>query len=206
MGPDDDSIYRRKIKSDCDAFIDIHSADTAQAARKIHEHGVDILVDLMGHTQNNRMEILALRPAPIQVGYLGFLATCGADFIDYLIADPVVVPESHQCFYNEKLIRMPHCYQMNHNLFLNESIPCQRSAWGLPEHGFVFCCFNQAYKIDSSVFSRWMDILRQVPESVLWLYNDNAVAMANLTSQARCRGIDHHRLIFSDKMYIAKTP
>jgi protein O-GlcNAc transferase len=199
MGPDDDSTYRRKIKSDCDAFIDIHSADTAQAARKIHEHGVDILVDLMGHTQNNRMEILALRPAPIQVGYLGFLASSGADFIDYLIADPVVVPESHHCFYNEKLIRMPHCYQMNHTLFLNKSTPGQRSEWGLPEDRFVFCCFNKVYKIDSPVFSNWMDILGQVPESVLWLYNDNAAAVANLKSEARRYGIDQHRLIFSTK-------
>jgi protein O-GlcNAc transferase len=201
MGPNDNSFYRRQIEKNCDDFVDLSTTDTVQAAQIINNCRVDILVDLMGHSHHNRMGILALRPAPVQVGYLGFVASSGADFIDYLIADDVVVPESHAPFYSEKLIRLPHCYQMHPGELMEmDTLPPKRSDWGLPEKDFIFCSFNQPYKIDYHVFSIWTRILGRIPRSVLWLYGENTIAIGNLQNAAEKSGIDKNRLIFADKI------
>lgn len=203
LGPDDASVYHRQIQHDCDQFIDISTLSTQQAAQCIHDNNVDILVDLMGHSNHNRLQILALCPAPIQVAYLGFLASTGADFIDYLIADETVVPSGQDTYYSEKIIYMPRCYQINHNLFF----PAQRKGscedHGLPSDRFVFCCFNSSYKINAPVFDTWIEILKQVPHSVLWLYNDNPMATQQLSALAAQKGIDSHRLFFADKVPLA---
>jgi protein O-GlcNAc transferase len=199
MRPDDGSQYRARMEHDCDQFIEIGHLDPERSARSIHESNTDILIDLMGHSHHNRLQMMALRPAPLQVGYLGFLASTGAGFIDYLIADDVVVPQAHNDLYTEKLIRMPHCYQMNHNLFFPSALCSSRADWGLPPQGFIFCCFNSAYKINATLFGAWIAILKQVPGSVLWLFRDNAMAETQLKKMAVQMGLEPHRLIFADK-------
>lgn len=204
MGPDDHSAFRRDIQAHCDEFVDISGLGLARAAETIHQRKVDILIDLMGHTLHNRLEIPARRPAPLQVGYLGFLASTGADFIDYLITDGIVVPPEHERFYSEKLIRLPHCYQMNHRPSLNGLSREHRTDWGLPEQGVVFCSFNQAYKLDADLFAVWMRILDQVPGSVLWMGRDNPMAEEELGRRARRCGIDARRLVFADKVSLPR--
>ena len=199
LGPDDGSVYRREIMSGCDAFVDLQDRGLAEAARLIYDQHIDILVDLMGHSHHNRMEILALRPAPVQIGYLGFLSTTGADFIDYLIADQIVVPKDHDRYYDEKLIRLP-CYQLNHRLLVNADTGIRRQDFGLPSTGFVFCCFNAAYKIDRALFDTWMRILLHTPGAVLWLNGGHPSAQEHMRSRAETLGIDSGRLIFADKL------
>jgi predicted O-linked N-acetylglucosamine transferase (SPINDLY family) len=149
------------------------------------------------------MEILALRPAPVQIGYLGFLGSTGASYIDYLIADEIVVPKGHAGHYSEKIVWMPHCYQLNHRETIPTARSFDRADWRLPDQGVVFSCFNQAYKIDTDLFDAWMHILTHVPYSVLWLYRDNHLAAEQLQSAAEERGIDRHRLVFADKVPLA---
>lgn len=200
MGPDDGSRFRREIIAGCDEFIDISTHGLEQAARTIYDRGVDILIDLMGHTHHNRMEIPALRPAPIQVSYLGFLSTSGADDIDYLIADEIVVPKEHTPLYTEKLLRLPHCYQMNHACLTDDAAETHRQAWGLPSTGFVYCCFNNVYKIDRSLFDSWMRILHKAPGSVLWLNGGHPLAVENMRMRAEMVGIAPGRVIFAEKV------
>jgi len=202
VGPPEQDDYRRRIAASCDHFGDLAGADARQAAVTIYDQRVDILIDLMGHTHRNRLDICALRPAPVQIAYLGFLASSGADFIDYLIGDPVVTPPEHAPFYSEKLIRLPHCYQI-----VSPTPPAasavNRGDAGLPEEAFVFCCFNQIYKIEPLVFGCWMQILKKVPQAVLWLYRPNATAVAKLQAAALQQGVTPERLIFADKMPLA---
>jgi protein O-GlcNAc transferase len=200
IGADDGSIFHRQIENDSDEFIEIGHLSPAQSARRIHDDGSDILIDLMGHSHHNRMQIPALRPAPIQVGYLGFLATTGSDFIDYLIADEVVVPPNHYEMYSEKLLQMPVCYQMNHRQFFPTNCTTERQEWGLPSEGVVFCSFNSAYKISAELFAAWVDILKRVPGSVLWLLRDNALAEQQLKQAAERLGLETGRLIFTGKI------
>jgi protein O-GlcNAc transferase len=200
MGPDDGTPFRKQIASGCDDFVDIGALGMAEAAHTIHRHNIDILVDLMGHSHHNRMEILALRPAPIQVGYLGFLSTTGAPFIDYLVTDVTVVPKGHEPYFDEKLLRMPHCYQFNHAGLMNPTPHTRRQAWGLPDSGFVFCSFNTVYKIDRDLFDTWLRILKQVPGSVLWLNGGHQLARRHMRNRAQMLGIDPARLVFCEKI------
>jgi protein O-GlcNAc transferase len=199
-GKDDNSDYRRQIKQHCDQFIDIEKLPHEGAAKRINEQQVDILVDLMGHTRGNRLEICALRPAPIQVSYLGFLGSTGSDFIDYIITDKIVTPEKHASFYSEKFVYLPHCYQVNNNYQRISEKTFRRKDCCLPNEDFVFCCFNQPYKIDSIIFETWMNILREVPKSVLWLLRQNDAAKRNLIHAAATSGIATDRLVFADAL------
>jgi glycosyltransferase involved in cell wall biosynthesis len=172
----------------------------ADAAQTIFCHKIDILVDLMGHSHHNRMELLALRPAPLQVEYLGFLSTTGAPFIDYLISDAVVVPKEHSIHYDEKLIRLPHCYQFNHIDKIAPSVDtADRAKWGLPPSGFVFCSFNNVYKVDKQLFDVWMRILQRSPGAVLWLNGGHAMASRQMRKRAQSLGVDPCRLVFAEK-------
>jgi protein O-GlcNAc transferase len=196
-GKNDGSYYRARIEKDSDKFIDIYSLSDEASAMRINEDQVDILVDLKGHTKDSRFEICALRPAPVQVSYLGFAGTTGADFIDYIITDKIVTPEEHSQYYSEKCVYMPHCYLVN-----DHTQPISEKEWkkadcGLPESCFVFCSFNQLYKIDPIMFDVWMRILKQVPESVLWLLCGNKTAEENLRREAEARGVKSERLIFA---------
>ena len=195
-GRNDGSTYRKRIQNECDKFINLIDRSDGDAADRIHEDRIDILVDLKGHTRDHRLTISALRPAPVQVSFLGFPGTTGADFFDYIIADRTVIPERHKPFYSEKIVYMPHCYQVNDH---TQAIAAHRSSaadHGLPEDGFVFCAFHQSYKIDPIMFNTWMNILTAVPGSVLWLLKNNDYAEQNLKMAAKERGIDPDRLVF----------
>ena len=200
MGPDDGSAYRKSIQDHCDRFIDISTCGMVDAAKAVYQQKVDILIDLMGHSHHNRMGILALRPAPLQIGYLGFLSTTGADFIDYLVADDVVVPSNHSDYYSEQMIRMPGCYQINHSGLIDPAPKSSRKDWNLPTDAFVFCCFNVAYKIDRTLFDAWMRILKKSPQSVLWLFGSNQPAIDHMRARAEASGIDPNRLLFAEKL------
>jgi len=195
-GPDDGSPMRARLKRAFDRFTDIAPLSFADAARAIHADGTDILVDLTGHTENARIEIAALRPAPVQVHLIGYPGTLGADFIDYLIADRFVVPEAHRSDYHERLVRLPGSYLINDRQRAIAATP-PRVDLGLPEDGFVFCCFNHAYKIMPDVFAAWMRLLKGVPGSVLWLFESNPLATRNLRRMASGQGVDPSRLVFA---------
>ena len=199
-GPEDNSRYRHSIQNGCDKFIDIRELSHVQAAKVINEHGVDILVDLVGFMKGQRMAIPALRPAPVQVRWLGMAGTSGAKCFDYLITDRTVTPDNQARFYTEKFVYMPHCYQINDNQpFMDES-DYRKSDFGLPEEAFVFCCFNTSYKIDATIFESWMKILRRSPGSVLWLMANSLKQIENLRNLAIETGIESSRLIFAEKI------
>jgi protein O-GlcNAc transferase len=199
-GKDDGSYYRERIQRDCDKFVDVRNLNHADAAKCIYEDEVDVLVDLKGYTAGNRLGICALRPAPVQVTYLGFPGTTGADFFDYIITDRIVTPEDHASFYSEKFVYLPHCYQVNNHTQLISNKYWGKVDFGLPDGGFVFCSFNLPYKIEPVMFDVWMKILRQVPEGVLWLLRRNETAERNLRREAEARGVNCERLVFSGKL------
>ena len=161
---------------------------------------IDIGVDLKGFTEDARTNIFAMRAAPIQVNYLGYPGTMGADYIDYLIADSTVIPASYRPHYTEKIVYLPNSYQPNDRKRQISDKMFTRSELGLPQEGFVFCCFNNNYKITPDVFDSWMRILEHVEGSVLWLLEDNEIAARNLKKEASVRGIDPDRLVFAPRM------
>ena len=167
------------------------------------ELGIDIAVDLKGFTTDSRTDIFALRCAPIQVNYLGHPSTMGASYIDYIVADKTVIPIESQKYYSEKIVYMPHSYLVNDSKRKISDTLITKEAFGLPERGFVFCCFNNNYKILPETLDLWMDILREVGGSVLWLFEDNPIAAKNLRLQTQQRGIDPSRLVFAKRMRLA---
>jgi predicted O-linked N-acetylglucosamine transferase (SPINDLY family) len=195
-GTSDGSPMRARLEQAGDAFVDITGLSDLEAARLIRDDRIDLLVDLKGHTLNARTAIMAMRPAPVQVAYLGFPGTMGADFIDYVITDPVVTPAAMADGFSEKLAWMPDCYQPNDRRRQADPPPT-RAACGLPEQGFVFCCFNQTYKIRPELFDVWCRLLAATPGSVLWLLNSNPQAGANLKREAAARGVDPARIVFA---------
>jgi protein O-GlcNAc transferase len=194
---DDESEIRQRIVSAFDQFYDVRTKSDEEVAKLLHELRVDIAIDLQGYTQDSRPGVLAYRPAPIQANYLGFPGTMGAEFLDYVIADRMVVPFEQQPFYTEKIVHLPDCYQVNDSKKnIAERTPTRQET-GLPEKGFVFCCFNNNWKITPDVFSIWMRLLHAIEGSVLWLLGDNKNAEQNLRKQAQARGIDPSRLVFA---------
>jgi predicted O-linked N-acetylglucosamine transferase (SPINDLY family) len=169
------------------------------AAETIAKDGTDILVDLTGHTSSARTGVIARRPAPIQVSYLGYIGSMGAPFIDYVLADSVALPMEQQQYYDEKIVHLPVSYQPNSSTREMPGRSYDRNDCGLPQHGFVFCCFNTSYKISPDVFGLWMRLLASVQGSVLWLVGTNPLAEANLRREATGHGIDPARLLFAPK-------
>ena len=165
-------------------------------AELIHRDGIDILVDLMGYTNGQRLKIFALRPAPVQVTWLGFAGTVGGE-MDYLIADKALVPDGAERFYMESVVRMPACYQPNEDGYPVSANPMTRADFGLPETATVFCCFNQTAKITPPIVDLWGRILQAVPGSVLWLRSFYRVADGHLREAFRARGLDPARLRFA---------
>ncbi len=199
-GKDDGSVYRRQIEADSDRFVDLLGLNDRAAAETIQADGVDILVDLVGFMKDNRIGIHAMRPAPVQVRYLGFAGTTGADFFDYLVADRTVIPENHRQYYEETIIYLPDCYQINDDQPPVADRKYTRDDFGLPEDGFVFACFCSHYKLDPVMFDTWMRILAQTESSLLWLMPGSQTAENNLRSTAGKAGIDPDRLVFADKL------
>ncbi len=198
-GREDDSVYRRGIAQAAERFVNIDRLENLAAAQRIADDRIDILVEMTGHTSSARLEIAALRPAPLQLHWLGYPGSIGGDFFDYLIADPTVVPREHLPFYAEKILRLPYSYQVN-----NGDQPIEpgltRSDCGLPENALVLCCFNQTSKIEPSVFDSWMTLLAEFPDAVLWLLAGHPSATANLRKAAASWGIAPERLIFAPKL------
>jgi protein O-GlcNAc transferase len=201
IGPDDKSEIRRRLEHSFDRFVEAATSSTDDVARQIREQEIDVLIDLTGFTQNARPQILARHPAPIQVNYLGYPGTMGAEFIDYIIGDPVLVPVSHQKGYAEKIAYLPHSYMPHDDTSragLGRSF--KRAEFGLPENGFVFCCFNNAYKLNPVLFQSRMKLLKAVEGSALWLTGSNIAAIENLRREAMAAGVDPDRLIFADRL------
>jgi predicted O-linked N-acetylglucosamine transferase (SPINDLY family) len=196
--PQDDT--RKRLEKAFDRFIDVRAKTDREIALLAREMEIDIAVDLGGHTGGSRAGIFALRAAPLQVNYLGYAGTMGADYMDYLIGDETVVPEAHELHYDEKIVRLPHSFMPHDSKRPISSTVYGRDELGLPSGGFVFCCFNNNYKITPDVFDGWMRILQRVPNSVLWLSENNEQAAESLRRESRHRGIDAERLIFAPRM------
>ena len=194
LTPDDGSRVRHRIASDVDGFRDVSGRSTAEIAGQVRADGIDIAVDLTGYTTGARPEVFAMRPAPVNVAYLGFLGTSSAPFIDYLIVDRVAVPPGAEEHFSERLVFLPDslwCYGCPP---VTDGSP-PREAFGLPPEGFVFCAFHNAFKIGPEIFSRWMEVLRRVAGSVLWVLARSPEASRNLRREAERRGIDPERIV-----------
>lgn len=200
FGPDDESDMRARVEKGFDHFFDARGHDDVRVASLLREWHIDIAVDLKGHTRDARPGIFALRPVPIQVSYLGFPGTSGVDYFDYLIGDRIVVPVEHQPHYSEKLVYLPDTYQCNDSKRPTDGKSASRAESGLPEQGFVFCCFNHNYKITPEIFHAWMRILAQADDSVLWLLRSNPAAERNLKREAETSGVSAERLIFAPRL------
>ena len=200
FGPDDESDMRSRLIKSFDVFEDVRYKSEYDVAKFLHSLQVDIAVDLVGHTMNARPGILAFRPVPVQVNYLGYPGTMGADFIDYVIADKIVLPFDEQPHYTEKIVHLPECYQVNDSQRRIDSRTPSRQELRLPESAFVFCCFNNNYKVTAPFFNLWIRLLKAVNGSVLWLLRDNESAAKNIRREAAARGIDQERIIFADRM------
>lgn len=196
-GWDDGSDMRKRIESAVHRIVPIKNLSDAQAATTIADSDIDILVNLNGYFGAERTAVFARRPARVQVNYLGFPGTLGADYMDYIIADACVIPPGERTFYNEKVVYLPDCYQANDDKRPIADRAFTRAELGLPELGFVFCCFNNTYKITPRMFDVWMRILSNVPGSVLWLFEDNADARVNLQNECAARGVESSRLVFA---------
>ena len=196
-GPNDASDTRARIVAAFDQFHDVAAGTDRSIAERVNGLQAHIAVDLNGLSGGCRPDILAYRPAPIQVSYLGFAGTTGADFIDYILADATVLPFDQQPFFAEKIVHLPGCYHANDTTRRISPETPTRSSLGLPEHGVVFCCFNLSYKIAAAMFDVWMRLLKQVHGSVLWLSKMNDLAQANLRREAAARGVAPDRLIFA---------
>jgi predicted O-linked N-acetylglucosamine transferase (SPINDLY family) len=197
IGPSDDSAIRARLVKSFDRFHDFAALNSDEIARRLRDMEIDIAIDLGGHTGQARPRIFAHRPTPVQATWLGYPGTTGAPFIDYLIADRIVAPFEDQPFFTEKLVHLPHSYFPADPARDVGAVP-SLLACGLPEAGFVFCAFNNNWKITRPVFDVWMRLLSAVPQSVLWLKQPAADARANLEREAAARGIDPARLVYAE--------
>ncbi len=195
-GIEDGSELRARLKREAEHFIDLAALTPLQCAQKIREDEIDVLIDLKGHTHGGRLDVLAYRPAPVQMHWLGFPGTTGAQFIQYFVGDSTTIPIAAEEHFTEKVLRMPHTYQINNRQKrIGETKP--KSAYGLPEDSLVLASFNQTYKITPETFDLWCDLLHELPSAVLWLHATNAFAPDNLRREAEKRGIDPSRLVFA---------
>jgi predicted O-linked N-acetylglucosamine transferase (SPINDLY family) len=202
FGPTTNDDLRQRLAKSFDQFIEVGNKSDAEVARLSRTLKIDIAVDLNGFTQDSRTGVFAHRAAPIQVNYLGYPGTMGADYMDYIIADQTLVPPELVPCYSEKVVCLPNSYQVNDRKRLVSERQFTRKELGLPEDGFVFCCFNNSYKILPSTFDVWMKILKSVDGSVLWLLQDNHWAVENLKNEALNRGVEANRLIFAERMQL----
>lgn len=196
-GPDDGSGYRSEIAAAADRFVDVREEAPHTTAQRIAKDGVDILVDLSGYTSDHRLAVLAQRPAPLQVHYLGYPATLGAGLADYYVTDRVASPAGQDEQFAEQLVRMPDCFMLSDPDQPMVVDPPPRSRLGLPPDAVVLCAFHQTAKIGRGVMDAWCEILRAVPTSVLWLKSIAGEAPARLVAAARERGVAPQRLLFA---------
>ena len=197
-GQNDGSAYRKRFEQEAECFVDMQGWSPYQIAQRIHTDGVDILLDLHGHTMGSSLPALALRPAPLQIHFLGYPGTVGRDLVDYTLVDAVICPPEHESTFSEAVYRLPNCYQINDRQPIGETLP--RAAYGLPDHGFIFCSFNATYKLTPAIFALWLRLLDRVPHSILWLYHSNEHAERNLRAEAARLGCPQEQLIFGDTL------
>lgn len=200
IGPAESSALRTRIETAFDRFVECGSESAEEIARQIVEDGVQVLIDLNGYTTHSKSEIFALRPAPVQVSWLGYLGTLGAPWYDYVLADRFAAPPELQRFFTERFLYLPDCYCPSDTQRPVAPVAPSRAACGLPDQVLVFCCFNNSYKILPAVFEVWMRLLARVPGSVLWLSPASATACENLRREAAARGIDRQRLVFAPRV------
>ena len=203
FGQNDNSPVRRRLETAFEHFIDVRDNSDQDIAALMRRAKIDIAVDLMGFTKDHRLGVLARRAAPIQVNYLGYPGTMGASYMDYILADGTVIPEGHDAFYAERVVRLPGTYQINDNRRAISQRTPTRGECGLPQNAFVFCCFNNPQKITPEIFDIWMRLLRATEGGVLWLITGNAKAAANLRLEAEKRGVAPERLVFAPKASVA---
>ena len=203
MGPHKDDEMRRRTSRAFDQFIDVTSLNDRDVAAMARSMEIDIAVDLKGYTKDARLGIFADGCAPIQVNYLGYPGTIGAPYFDYIIADETLIPPESRALYSEKVVYLPHSYQVNDGQRRISDRVFTRSELGLPDQGFVFCCFNNGYKIFPHVFDIWMRLLKEVEGSVLWLLAELPVAIENLRREAEARGVAGDRLVFAGRVPLA---
>jgi predicted O-linked N-acetylglucosamine transferase (SPINDLY family) len=196
FGPDDNSAMRKRMVAAFDTFENVRGLSDLEVAKLLRSREIDIAVDLNGHTHEARPGVFSHHPAPVQVNYLVYPGTTGASFMDIVLADRIVLPVDQQAFFSEKIVHLPGCYQANDATRVVPPAP-SRDETGLPPDAFVFCCFNNSWKIAAPVFDIWMRLLQQLPDSVLWLLDSPAAD--NLRAHARTRGVDANRLIFAPK-------
>lgn len=195
-----EGVLKQRIVEACDTFREVSELDSREIASRITLDGIDILIDLAGHLEYSRPEVLFMRPAPLRVSYLGLPGTMGGELIDYRITDPYTTPPEEESCWSEKLVFLPDTLWIyNDRETIAEAIPSRR-ACGLPEQGFVFCCFNTNYKIEPDVFAVWMRLLARVPGSVLWLLDGGEAVRRNLQRAAASRGVAPERLIFAPRL------
>ena len=204
-GPDDGSALRSRVSAGFDRIVSVNTLSQQALAERIRADEIDILIDLKGWTRATRCDVLAWRPAPVQVHYLAYPGSLGTSWCDYLIADHTVIPSGEERHYQEAIVRLPTCYQINDRTRAIAPRPSREEA-GLPEQGFVFCCFNQHYKILPGLFDIWMQLLHATPGSVLWLMDMGAGNRTRLYHEAQRRGIGQDRLIFAPRPAPGRTP
>jgi protein O-GlcNAc transferase len=202
-GPPANDAMRARSKAAADIFRDVHSLGGKDIAELARKDRIDIAIDLMGHTENARSDIFAYRAAPVQISYLGYPGTMGSASIDYMIADRILIPEELKKHYCEKIIYLPNSHMATDNRREISNRPVTRAEMGLPESGFVFCCFNNSFKISPAEFDVWMRLLGKVEGSVLWLVNANPWVRSNLGKEAQSRNIDPERVIFAERVPMA---
>jgi protein O-GlcNAc transferase len=200
FGPANKSVMRDRVLPFFDAFHDVREMSDQQVVELSKEERIDIAVDRKGFTENARASLFAAGLAPIQVNYLAYPGTMGVGYIDYIIADPVLIPKEQRYFYTEKVAYLPHSYQPNDRKRVISGKVFTRAELGLPDNAFVYCCFNNNWKITPDIFDLWMRILRQSPGSVLWLFESSKFVIENLGKEAEARGVARDRLIFAKRM------
>lgn len=202
-GPDDKTPMRKRIEAAAEHFVNVEGQPDEAIAKRIASDQIDLLIDLKGYTAQNRMGVFARRPAPVQATFLGFPGTTGADFMDYIVGDPVVTPLAHAAHFSEKIAQMPSCYQPNDR---QRPLPRQmtRAEAGLPQDKLVLCGFNQAYKISAGVLDEWVSIMRDLPDAVLWLLDWHGQAKPHLQAELRARDVDASRVIWAPRMSLGE--
>jgi protein O-GlcNAc transferase len=198
-GPDDGSIYRTSIAQSVDRFVDIALKNDQEAACAIADAGVDVLIDLMGHTTGNRLGVLSRRPAPVQAHYLGYAGTTGAAYIDYFVSDPVVTPPHARTAFTEEIAYVPDCYMVSDGTDAAAATTGTRTEQHLPDGAYVFCNFGNASRLTRETFGLWMAALKGVPNGVLWLKRSHALVVENLRREARRCAVDPARLMFAER-------
>ena len=198
-GFDKEDDLHNLIKKEADVYRDIREISDHDVALLAKKDDLDIAIDLQGYTDKSRLSIFANKVAPIQINYLGYPGSMGAEYIDYIVADKNLIPKSNYKFYSEKIIFMPHHYQVQNNELMMSNNPSSRKDLGLPKDYFVFCAINNTYKISPNTFDVWMRLLTKVKKSVLWLLDNGPVSNKNLLNEAKARGIKENRLVFAKK-------